>query len=394
MNHFLKIKNNLISYLSSMREWPRKRKIIFILALIFVVICIILIRNHNANKTKRKNQAPAVVVATAKTKDVPITVPALGSVSPVITVTVRTQVNGILQRIYYQEGEMVKAGDLIAEIDSRPFLAQLKQYEGQLARDQALLENAKIDLERYKKLWSQDSVSQQTLATQQSLVRQLEGTVKLDEGLIESTQVNLSYCRITSPIDGRIGLKMVNIGNFVQTADTNGLVVITTVDPVNVVFSITEDDVAKVMKQLNAGKTLAVKAYNRTQNQLLGVGTLIAVDNQVDATTGTVRLKARFDNSERKFFPNQFVNVVLMVDLLKDATIIPTAAIQRGTQGTFVYMPSKDNNTVEVKPVITNVTVGDETAITFGVLPGQSVVVEGTDKLTNGSQIRIANQTT
>lgn len=377
-----------------MRQWSRRRKLTTLLILLFIVLGITLIRNHNANKAKNQNKNQTVVVATAQSKDVPITVPALGNVTPITSVIVKTQVNGQLLRLYFKEGQMVKAGDLIAEIDPRPFQAQLMQYEGQLARDQALLANAKVDLARYKKLWNQDSVSQQTLATQQSLVNQLEGTVKLDQGLIEATKVNLSYCRITSPIDGRIGLQTVTPGNIVQVSDLNGIAVITTIDPVNVVFSITEDDVAKVMKQINAGKTLSVKAYNRSQNQLLGIGTLIAVDNQVDPTTGTVKLKARFDNKERQFFPNQFVNVVLLVDLLKNATVIPTAAIQRGTQGPFVYIPNKDNSAVEAKSVITNVTVGDETAITFGVLPGQSVVVEGTDKLTDGSPIKIANQTT
>ena len=374
---------------------PRRRKrfnrrIGFWITLLVVLILIIdwMHMHHLFGHAKTKKAPPAVpvVLAQAQTANVPVTLVELGSVTPVYTVTVKTQINGQLMRVLYTEGQMVKAGELIAQIDPRPFLAQLVEYEGQLMRDQALLANGLIDLKRYQTLWKQDSTSQQVLATQQSLVRQLEGAVKIDQGLLETVKVNLIYCNITSPIDGRIGLRLVDPGNFVQTSDTTGIAVITSLNPIEVVFTIPEDSVSQVWEQFNSGKKLTVNAYDRQQNKLLSVGTLYAIDNLIDSTTGMVKLKATFTNEDYRLFPNQFVNAELIVKTLENVVVIPTAAIQRGPQGNFVYLLNT-NKTVSVKPVVTGINSGNNTVINSGVLAGQSVVTEGTDKLVEGSLV-------
>ncbi|MDQ2993678.1 MAG: MdtA/MuxA family multidrug efflux RND transporter periplasmic adaptor subunit [Pseudomonadota bacterium] len=357
-------------------------------ALLLVILLLILAAYFyfpSSQHTKRNTAVP-VVVAVAKSADVPVYLSGLGSVIPTDTVTVKTQINGQLLQVLYKEGQMVKEGDLLAQIDPRPFEAQLAQYEGQLARDKALLANANLDLQRYKTLYKQDSVSQQVLDTQASLVKQLEGTVQLDEGQIKSTQLNLSYCRITAPVSGRVGLRVVDQGNYVQTSDPNGIVVINTINPITVVFAIPEDNVAQVMDQLSAGKTLVAEAYDRSQNKLLATGELLTVDNQIDPTTGTVKLKAQFPNEKNLLFPNQFVNIKLLVRTLTNATLIPTAAIQNGSLGTFVYLVDK-NSVVDVRPVVAGVVFGEYTTIKSGIRPQQSVVIEGSDKLTDGAVV-------
>lgn len=330
-----------------------------------------------------------MVLAVVHTKDVPLYIPALGNVIATYTITVKTQINGLLMRVLYKEGQVVKKGDLLAEIDERPLLAQLTQYQGQLVRDQALLANALVDLQRYQRLWKQDSVSQQTLATQESLVRQYQGDVKIDEGLIESTKVNLLYCHIISPIDGRVGLRLVDPGNFVQTSDTTGLVVITSITPMTVIFTIPEDDLSKILPRAFTDKNIKVEAYDRRQYKRLATGTLLTIDNQIDTTTGTVRLRAVFNNKERMLFPNQFVNIRLSVTTIKNATVIPTAAVQHGEKGDFVYLLNPDF-TVKTQAIKVGVTSGDETVIQQGLSFGQQVVVDGTDKLTNGAKVSIA----
>lgn len=327
-----------------------------------------------------------IVSGVATTRDVPIYISALGTVTPVYTVTVQSQINGLLMQVLFKEGDLVKKGQLIAQIDQRPYEALLTQYQGDLKRDTALLENARIDLKRYQTLWREDSISQQTLATQQALVKQYEGNVETDLGLIQSTKINLIYCNITAPIDGRVGLRLIDPGNFVQTSTTSGIVVITTHDPITVIFPIAEDFVPQVAPQAFKGESLEVKVYNRQQNQLLATGKLIALNNQIDPATGTVKLRAVFDNKESKLFPNQFVNVQILVNTLTKATLVPTSAIQHTTTEDFVYLVNADH-TVTTAPVVMGPASGDDTVISHGLAPGQHVVIEGANKLMNGSKI-------
>jgi multidrug efflux system membrane fusion protein len=336
-----------------------------------------------------KQPLTQVVLADAHTADVPVYLSALGAIRAANSVTVRTQISGHLLRVFFTEGQTVKAGDLLAEIDSQPYQAQLMQFQGQLARDQALLMNAQNDSKRYQTLYPQGSVSKQAYDTQLSLVKQLEGTVKTDQGQIAGVEVNLSYCQIKSPLDGRVGLRLVDPGNFVQPADANGLAVVNTIQPITALFSIPEDNVPQVMQQIMSGKTLTVEAFDRTQNKLLATGKLLTIDNQIDPTTGTIKLKAAFDNQDNYLFPNQFVNIKLLVDTLHQATLIPTAAVQRGVKGTFVYIFNSENNTVNLKPVTLGAAFGDNSVIITGVSSGEKVVVEGADKLTDGMKVRV-----
>ena len=358
---------------------------------VLIVLIVIILLQHLPSLFGNRHKTPGVpvVLSVASTSDVPVYLTELGAVTAVYTVTVKTQVNGLLLQVFYQEGQIVKTGELLAQIDPRPYEALLVQYEGQLERDKALLANAQIDLKRYQTLWKQDSVAQQTLATQQSLVQQDEGAVKTDEGLIQSTKLNIYYCRIISPIDGRVGLRLVDPGNYVQISDTTGLMVINTVTPIEVVFSIPEDNVPDVLNAINTNKSLLVNAYDRQQNLLLAAGTLMTMDNQIDPTTGTVKLKAVFPNKDLRLFPNQFVNAQLLVKTLQNATIVPTAAVQHGANNDFVYLLNSDQ-TVSVKPIVAGAVYGDNTVVTSGLTPGQSVVVEGADKLIDGSTVTVA----
>lgn len=358
--------------------------------IVLAILILIIFFQHFPFRSKEKPAGIPVVTAKVQNLNVPIYLTEIGGVTPVYSVTVKTQINGRLLQVLFREGQMVKAGDLLAQIDPSPYEAQLIQYQGQLMRDQALWANAKIDLARYQKLWKENSVAQQTLATQVSLVAQYEGAIKIDQGLISATQINLGYCRITSPVDGRVGLRLVDPGNFVQTSDTTGIAVVATLSPITVIFSIPEDNVPDVLEQVNAGTPLEVKAFDRQQNKLLAIGTLLTMDNQIDPTTGTVKMRAQFKNDDNHLFPNQFVNAQLLVKVLKNALVVPTAAIQFGPSNSkFVYVVNQ-NSTVSAKQITTGPVSGELTVITKGLAANQMVVIEGTDKLTEGASVSIA----
>jgi len=327
-----------------------------------------------------------VVTASARSGDMPITLIGLGAVTPLATVTVQSQISGQIMKIPFKEGDKVKIGDPLFLIDPRPYEVALEQAEGALARDKALLDNARIDLNRYQTLWSQDSIAEQQLATQKSLVVQDEGNVKTDQGQIDAAKLNLVYCHITSPISGRVGLQQVTVGNYVTPAEPNGLVVITQLQPITVVFTLAEDEIPALMKQLHAGKTLQVTAWDRSNTTQLSSGTLQSIDSQIDPTTGTIKLKAIFQNSDESLFPQQFVNVVLLLDTLHGATLIPQAGVQRGAPGTYVYVVNQDQ-TVSVRKVTLGAGNATDISIPTGLKPGEQVVVDGADKLRDGAKV-------
>ena len=332
-----------------------------------------------------------VAASTASTGDMPVVLQGLGTVTPLATVTVQSQISGQIVSIPFKEGQDVKRGDPLIEIDPRPFQVALEQAQGALERDQALLANARIDLNRYQALYAQDSTSQQTLATQKALVVQDEGAVKIDQGQIDAAKLNLTYCHIVSPIDGRAGLQQVNLGNYVTPAEPNGLLVVTELTPISVVFTVAEDQIPSIVSQLRAGNTLSATAYNRDHSSKLATGTLETVDNEVDPTTGTVKLKAIFPNDDGKLFPDQFVNVDLLLDTIHGATLVPDAAVQRGAPGTYVYVIGPDHK-VRVRKVGIGPTNATRVAITEGLKPGETVVVDGVDKLKDGASVVVRQQ--
>ncbi|MSO76577.1 MAG: MdtA/MuxA family multidrug efflux RND transporter periplasmic adaptor subunit [Alphaproteobacteria bacterium] len=336
-------------------------------------------------------QPVPVVVAPALREDVPRTLNALGTVTPFAIVTVKTQVAGPLMRIAFEEGQVVAKGDLLAEIDPRPFQHALEQAQGQLARDMALLRNAEVDLARYRTLAEQNSIARQQLDTQLALVQQYQGIVKTDQALVNNAALNLTYCRILAPMGGRVGLRLVDAGNYVQTNDPGGIVVITQVRPITVLFSVPEDNLPLIIKRLQSGSVLPVTAFDRGRKAKLAAGWLTTVDNQMDVATGTVKLKAQFDNADEALFPNQFVNLEIVVDMLSAQTVIPVAAVQRGAPGTYVYLVKADN-IVGVQKVELGVQDGQRVAILSGLAPGDRVVVDGVDRLRDGAKIMLPGQ--
>ena len=331
-----------------------------------------------------------VVALPATQGDIDVIVNGLGTVTPLRTVAVKTRVDGELVRVLFEEGQLVKEGQLLAEIDPRPFQVQLQQAEGQLARDRALLENARLDLERYNTLFQQDSIAKQQVDTQASLVRQYEGAVRMDASQVDNARLQLAYARITAPVSGRLGLRQVDPGNIVHAGDQNGIVVITQLEPISVLFTVPQDLLPAVMKRLQSNDAIGVEAWDREQKTRLASGTLASADNQVDPQTGTVKLKARFDNSDRGLFPQQFVNVRMKLDTLHDTIIVPSPAVQRGSQGMFVYVVQADN-TVAVRNIKLGPLDGQRQAISEGLKPGELVVTDGTDRLRPGSQVEVAS---
>ena len=331
-------------------------------------------------------RATPVAATAARKSDVKVYLSGLGTVTPLRIVTVRSRVDGQLMRVLFREGQMVKEGELLAEIDSRQIQAQLTQAEGQMLRDQALLANARIDFERYRTLLAQDSIAKQLVDTQEALVRQYEGTVKVDQGVVDNARLQLTYSRLTAPISGRLGLRAVDPGNIVRSSDTNGLVVITQQQPISVIYTIPQDNLQTVLKALKSGERVPVEAYDRDQKVKLGEGALLTTDNQIDTATGTVRLRAQLANEDGTLFPNQFVNIRMLVETRRDVTTVPSAAVQRGSQGIFVYVV-KDDLTVTLRLVKLGPVDGEMTTIESGVEPGELVVTDGADRLREGSKV-------
>jgi multidrug efflux system membrane fusion protein len=371
------------------RRWVEKHWGLATVGLVCLVLCVWLLI-HWLSKPKPKAPAPAgipVSAGVAKLGSIDIFLDALGTVTPVSTVTVTSRVSGELTDVRYQEGQLVKKNDLLAVIDPRPYAALLAQAKGQLARDQAMLKNARLDLGRYQNAYEQHAIPEQQLATQQALVEQDMGVVELDQGNLASAQVNVDYTQIASPIDGRVGLRSVDPGNIVSADGTVGLATITQLQPITVIFNIAEDDLSRVEEQIAAGQTLRVYALDRSQQRTLAQGSLITLDNQINLATGTVRARATFPNLKNELFPNQFVNARLLVKTLSQVVLVPAAAIQRNNDAAFVYVTQPDSTVVsrDVKIVATE---GDVSAVT-GVKPGEQLVTDGFDKLQSGSKIAV-----
>jgi multidrug efflux system membrane fusion protein len=337
---------------------------------------------------KGGGDAVPVVGARARKGNIGVYDPGLGNVTPIYTDTIKSRVDGQLMSVRYKEGEVVQKGDPLFEIDPKPYEALLAQAEGQLARDQALLANARIDQARYETLVPQKAVPEQTLATQKALVAQYEGVVRTDQGQVDAAKVNLDYCHIPAPITGLVGLRLVDPGNIVHAADTNGLVVITQMDPISVIFTLSEDLLPAVLQKMRAGQTLEVDAYDRNNTKKLSQGTLTTVDNEIDQTTGTVRMRATFSNKDFSLFPSQFVNVRVLVQQKNGVVLLNTAGIQRNSNATFVYLVQPDS-TVTLRNIQVGTTEGDDTEITSGLEPGDVVVMTGADKLQEGSKVNV-----
>jgi multidrug efflux system membrane fusion protein len=327
-----------------------------------------------------------VGVAVAERADIPIWVEALGTVTPAATVTVRPQVSGVLKQVLYREGDMVRAGQLLATIDARPFEMALMQAEGQRQRDQAQLENARLTLQRYQQLLQQDSIARQDVDTQAALVRQLEGSLVADKAAEGTARLNLAYTRITAPVSGRVGLRPVDAGNLVSTSDTNGIAVITQVTPIDVSFAVPQDRLPELQRRLAQGASLPVSAMDRARTTELAAGRFLTLDNQIDVQTGTVRAKARFANDQGALFPNQFVNVRLLLDTVQGAVTVPVTAVRQGPSGDFVYVLREDR-TVSQRAVKRGIATTDRVAITDGLQAGEKVITEGADRLRDGARV-------
>jgi multidrug efflux system membrane fusion protein len=327
-----------------------------------------------------------VVVKAAEKGNLNIYMNGLGTVTPAANVTVRTQISGQLTEIHFDEGQMVNKGDLLAIIDPRPFQIALEQAQGQLLQAQSQLKTAQVDLARYETLLQQDSIAQQQVDTQRALVTQYQGLIQTDQAAIDTAKLNLNYCHITAPVSGRVGLRQVDQGNYVTPGDSNGLVVLTQIKPITVIFTLPEDAVPAVTARLRSGEPIPIDAFDRNQTHKIATGVLGTIDNQVDTTTGTFKLRGVFSNDDERLFPNQFVNVRMLLDVDRDATVIPTSAVERGQQGSYVYVVQPDN-TVASRPVTLGTTEGERVAVTKGLAVGERVVTDGADKLKEGMQV-------
>jgi multidrug efflux system membrane fusion protein len=374
---------------------PKSRWWVWILVLIILVVGGLLYyqRQSTGGSSKAKAAAPPrpVPIGTAEARkgDIGVYVEALGTVTPVSTVTVTSRVQGQIMEVHYTEGQMVGKDDPLLDIDPRAYQAALTQTQGQLAHDQAMLSEARIDLDRYKSAFSRNAIAQQQVYDQEQAVLQDEGTVKNDEGQVENAKVNLTYTHIVSPIEGRVGLRLVDPGNIVQANSATPLVVVTQLQPITVIFSVAEDYLPQIQQQLRQGHTMTVAALDRTQEKQIASGSLLTLDNQIDTTTGTVKLKALFANKDLSLFPNQFVNARLLVETQRNATLVPTAAIQRNAQGAFVYL-IKPDRTAQMKTVKPGTTDGNVAAVE-GIEPNQTVAVNGFDRLQDGAKVSIRN---
>lgn len=362
-----------------------------LLGLVLVLLVVWLLRpSGNANFGHRRFSTGPMPVGVTKvvSGDIDVTLNALGTVTPLATVTVRPQVSGQLLKFNVQEGQMVKAGDVLAEIDPRTFQAALDQAIGQLQRDQAALQEARIDVQRYANLVKLNAISKQTYTAAIATAKQDEGTVKTDQAAVDSARINLGYTKITSPVSGRVGLRQVDVGNLVESGQTNGVIIVTELQPISVLFAVPEDNIDAIMRQVNGGQILRVDAYDRSQTKKLATGKLSTVDNQIDTTTGTVKLRADFDNEDGALFPQQFVNVKLLVNTLHNQTIVPSAAIQRGASGAFVFVLNSDS-TVSMRAVTLGAVDGDKQAIAKGLNVGETVVTDGADRLKDGADVEV-----
>ncbi|MEH2921117.1 MdtA/MuxA family multidrug efflux RND transporter periplasmic adaptor subunit [Samsonia erythrinae] len=343
-------------------------------------------RDAGGRRSAMRTLAP-VQAALTQSASVPYYLSGLGTVTAANTVTLRSRVNGQLMALHFQEGQQVEAGDLLVEIDPRPFQVELTQAQGQLAKDRAVLANARQDLARYQQLVKTNLISRQELDAQIAAVRQAEGTLKADEGAVASAQLQLDYSKITAPISGRVGLKQVDVGNYITSSDTDGLVVITQTHPIDVVFTVPEAEIATILSAQKSGQPL-VEAWDRANQHKLAQGKLLSMDNQIDAATGTIRLKARFENRDDALFPNQFVNIRMKVDMLQNAVVAPSAAVQMGNEGRFVWILN-DQNEVSKRQVTTGITFGQLVVITAGLDAGVHVVTDGIDRLTEGAKVEV-----
>jgi multidrug efflux system membrane fusion protein len=367
--------------------------LILLLVIIGGLVAWVVLRPANQAKPTGRFQTAGplpVGTATVTSGDMPVVLSGLGTVTPLATVTVKTRIAGQLTEIAFREGQMVKKGDFLAQIDPRPYQVALEQAQAQLAKDQAALNNAKVDLGRYRTLVAQNSIAKQTLDTQAATVQQDQAVLQADQAQIDTQKLNLVYARITAPIAGRVGLRQVDAGNYLQPTDANGIVVITEIQPISVVFTLPEDKLRAVLQRINEGARLPVTAFDRTDQVKLDSGTLETIDNQIDTSTGTVKLRAIFNNPGLILFPNQFVNVQLLVDTLPNADLVPVSAIERGAPGTFVYVV-KPGNTVSVQPVTLGPGQGQLVTVTKGLKPGDKVVTDGADRLKDGAKVKLAS---
>ena len=379
------------------RRFPLKWLLVAAAVLVvgYAVLVQPLSRSAGSNRAGAGFGPVPVTAEPARQADLDVRIVALGTVTPVSTVTVRSRVDGQLQKILFEEGHQVEAGAPLVEVDPRPFEVQKQQVEAQLSKDDTLLANARLDLERFNTLLAQDSIAGQQVDTQKALVRQYEAAVKLDQAQVDTAALQLAYAHITAPISGRVGLRLVDLGNMIHASDPGGIVVITQLQPITVVFAIPQDALPKVLSRFKSDEPMTVEAFDRDGRTLLATGRLVTIDNQIDPSTGTVKLRAEFPNTDETLFPNQFVNVQLIAEQIHGATVVPAAAVQRGTAGTLVYLVTdhEGQKTASVRRVETGPTERGLVAISQGLVPGDVVVVDGVDKLREGSAIELVSRT-